>query len=364
MAFLKTLFSRKEQPVQNYADFWNWFQQHEQKFYKVIKKGKNIDKEFFDIMATPLAAIKEGFYCVTGMYDDNTAELILTADGNIENIVFVEDLVLAAPEIKGWKFTALKPALKIEDVNIAMNGFDFNKNNLFFYANDDAAYPDEIDIKIVHNDLTEQNRDALGSGIYIFLDNYLGELDFVTSIDNLEIGGRYDADKELIPIEKLIAFIQWRKKEFVEKYEGVRHNTDDDNYSILEASRSKDGMPVIAAINTTLLEWDKKASHPWMLAVEMPYTSKGNNGLPLEEELALMESVENTILEELKDFEGYLQIGRETANNNRTLFFACREFRKPSKVMHEIQKKVASEVKISYEIFKDKYWRSVNKFMV
>jgi hypothetical protein len=52
------------------------------------------------------------------MYDENTVELVLTADGNTKNIVFVEELVEQAPRIEGWKFTALKPALQIEDVQL------------------------------------------------------------------------------------------------------------------------------------------------------------------------------------------------------------------------------------------------------
>ena len=35
--------------------------------------------------------------------------------------------------------------------------------------------------------------------------------------------------KELIPIEKLKDFLIWRQKEFIEKYEGTRRNTIDDN---------------------------------------------------------------------------------------------------------------------------------------
>jgi hypothetical protein len=66
------------------------------------------------------------------MFDDNTVELILTADGNTKNIVFVEDLVNAAPKIEGWKFTALKPSLNIEDLCIEMGGHKFNNKNIHF----------------------------------------------------------------------------------------------------------------------------------------------------------------------------------------------------------------------------------------
>lgn len=39
-------------------------------------------------------------------------QLILSADGNMARFVTVENVVRAAPRIKGWKFTALRPAEK------------------------------------------------------------------------------------------------------------------------------------------------------------------------------------------------------------------------------------------------------------
>jgi hypothetical protein len=65
---------------------------------------------------------------------------------------------------------------------------------------------------------------------------------------------------------------------------------------------------------------------------------------------------------ELKDFEGYLNIGRQTAKNVREIYVACRDFRKPSKVLFEVQKKHARQLKVSYDIYKDKYWQSFNRF--
>jgi hypothetical protein len=181
MSFLKKIFTKKEAPVQSYADFWQWFQQHAQTFFNVVKNRSDIEKGFFDKLTPKLEELKDGFFFVTGMCDDNTAELILTAEGNTSNIVFTEELVAAAPVIPGWKFTALKPALDIKDVSIEMAGYRFNESKLSFYDNEPAAYPDEVDITVVHEDYTEENKIAISNGVYIFLDNYLGELDFVNN---------------------------------------------------------------------------------------------------------------------------------------------------------------------------------------
>ncbi|MBA4057685.1 MAG: DUF695 domain-containing protein, partial [Marivirga sp.] len=294
MSLLKNIFSKKDPPIKSYSDFWEWFRKYEKTFYHVVEKQKNVEKDFFDKLSPKLGELKDGFFYLTGMYDDHTAELVLTADGNVKNIVFVEELVAAAPEIPGWRFTALKPALDIKDVGIEMGGYQFNNEKLSFYSNDFPEYPDEIDITVVHKDLDEGNRDTIINGTYIFLDNFLGELNFVTTIDNSTVIGKDEIQKELVPIEKLKDFLIWRRKEFVEKHENINHSTDNDNCSILEAEL-QNGKPLIAAINTDLLNWDNKASHPWILSIEIKYEDENNNGMPDKLTYELLDEIEDRL---------------------------------------------------------------------
>ena len=281
--------------------------------------------------------------------------------GVIKNIVFVEEIVQAAPYIKGWLFTALKPELDVENVNIEMNGLIFGRNNLWFYANEEPNYPDEVNITIIHADLNENNKSKIIFGAQIFLDNFLGELNFAITIDDLKVIGKENATKELILIEKLKNYLVWREKEFVEKYEGVRHNTDNDTFNSYKAT-SEDGNALFAIMNSDLLNWDAKASHPWILHIKIGYKGINNNGMPDDETYELLDKLENKILDQLKDFEGYLNIGRETSDNLRDIYFACKEFRKPSKVVYDISIKYSEKLSITYDIYKDKYWRSFNCF--
>lgn len=361
MSFLKNIFGKKDEPINSYSDFWSWFQKNEKDFFNVVKSRQNIEKGFFYKLSPKLAELKDGYFYLAGMDDDNTVELVLTADGNTKNIVFVEELVEQAPKIAGWKFTSLKPSLDIKNVSINMSGYDFNGDNLFFYSNEHANYPDEIDISIVHNDLTEENRKQIGNGTYIFLDNFLGELDFVNNIDNLKVVGRQEAEKELVPIAKLKDFLNWRQKEFIEKYEGIRYDTEEDEHSILEAELES-GNKLIAVINTRLLEWDSKASHPWIAVITFKYDGSNNNGMPSENDYESLNQIEESILQELSDKDGYLYIGRQTANNERDIYFACKNFRKPSKVFFKIQQDYSNKFEIEYDIYKDKYWQSFERF--
>lgn len=361
MTFLKSIFTKKEDPIVTNEDFWNWFLKNEKAFFNAVKNGKHIEKDFFDKLTPKLAELKDGFFFLTGMYDANTAELVLTPDGIVKNIVFVEELVNSAPNISGWKFTALKPSVDHEKFSITMAGYVFDSDSLFFYSNDNPAYPDEIDISIVHKYYNEKDKSEIGNGVYIFLDNYLGELNSVTTIDNLRVIGENAAEKELIPIEKLKAFLIWRQKEFLEKYEGKRYKTENDGYASLEA-KLENGSHLIAVINTTLLEWDSKASHPWILDIEIKYDGANNNGMPDNKTYELLNNFEDEVTQELKDFDGYLNVGRQTADNTRKVFFACKDFRKSSKVAFEIIKKYCDKLEINYDIYKDKYWQSLNRY--
>lgn len=361
MSFIKSIFKTKDEPIKSYTDFWTWFQKNENEFFNVVKKPKDIENGFFDKLSPKLGELKDGYHFLTGMFDDNTVELVFTADGNTKNIVFIEELVEAAPKIDGWKFTALKPALDIKNVSIEMNGYKFNSDNLNFYANELPGYPDEIDITIVHNDLTEENTKQIINGTYIFLDNYLGELDFLNNIDNLITIGKNEAKKELVPIEKLKDFLAWRQKEFIEKYEGVRYDTENDTDSILEAELES-GNNLIAVINTELINWDSKASHPWIAILTFKYNGSYNNGMPDKKDYKLMDKIEEEILHELKDVDGFLNIGRQTAKGEREIYFACKDFRKPSKIFFKIQKKYSGSFEIEYDIYKDKYWKSYERF--
>jgi hypothetical protein len=362
MSFFKSLFNKKEKPITSYADFWEWFQQHEQKFYKVVKNNGDIKSVFFDKMAPKLNELKDDFWYVTGMFDEHVAELVLTPDGAIENIVFVEELVQAAPTLPNWKFTALKPAISIENIRIEMGGYAFKSENLSFYSVDHKEYPDEIDLRIVHDDYNEEDKKTIINGTYLFLDNYLGELNSITTIDDITVISRAEATEELIPISKLKDFLIWREKEFVEKYKGLRHNTDSDSYVSMEATL-KNGFPLFAIMNSDLLAWDSKASHPWMLIIRIHYDGKENHGLPDERDYQILNDIEDTIIAQLKDSEGYVNVGRQTADSERDIYMACVDFRLPSKVLHEIVNSYKNQFEIEFDIFKDKYWQSLSRFM-
>jgi len=343
--------------LDNCKRFWLWFQKYASEFHAVVHNHNNIEENFFDFLVPELARVREDIQFLTGMYDEKTAELIFTTDGNIRNFVFIEDLVNQAPVICGWKFTALKPPMAGGNIGIEMEGYHFNPENMFFYSNDHEDYPDNIDISVIHSDLDKTNIQEINSGVFVFLDNYLGELNFAENIDNLTIISPKEAVKELIPISKLNDFLLWRQKEFTEKYEDVNYDTSNDKHTLFDAE-TETGSKLLAIINSKLLAWDNKVSHPWMAVITIQYDGSHSNGLPSEKDYDRLDKIEESIGSQLIDSEGYLYIGRQIGDNAHEMYYACKEFRKPSRVLSEIQEEFSNEFNINFDIYKDKYWKT------
>lgn len=343
-----------------YLEFWTWFETKEKEFFNILKNEDNVEEKFLDVTLFKLKELNEQFFLLAGMFSDSTAELIITVDGNIKDIVHAEKLVESAPSLENWKFTALKPESDIKDVNLRIDTYTFSKENIYFYSNDDEDYPDEIDLIFVHDELNDQNENEVINGTYLFIDNYLGELNFVTQIDNFSISSKEDAEKELIPIEKLKDFLSWREREFTEKYDAATIKTTEDSYSLLEGTL-ENGFPMLATVNVDLLQWDKKASHPWISVLRIKYQGDEDNGFPDDKDYDLFNLIEDEITLELKTEEGNLNLGRETADNIREIYFVSKDFRKVSKVLAETVEKYP-DYDMSFEIYKDKYWQSFERY--
>jgi len=165
---------------------------------------------------------------------------------------------------------------------------------------------------------------------------------------------------------KLNEFLHWKEKEFVEKYEGTRHDTADDEYASLEGE-DEEGLPSIAVVDTDLLNWDAKASHPWMAVVTVDYSrtkETGENGMPGEAQFEALNHLQENLDRQLTDVSGYLNLGRETYKGETKIYYACREFRRVSKLIdQQIRADRKGGIVCSYEIYKDKYWRTMSKFM-
>jgi len=360
---IESKYTEKDKSSFDYSDFWSWFYANENVFYKAVESGNNIEEEFIDPLSKKLQELRDGYFFLVGMIDEHTVELVFTADGIIKNIAFVEDLVKAAPLVPGWKFVAFKQATDMRLFDIDMEHYSFKMSNLFFFPDEDAIFPDKIDISIVYNECKGKADDEVVTGVYAFLDNFLGEIEAATTIDSVKVLCKDRGIKDLIPIDKLKGYLNWREKEFVEKYGSTSYNPADDSFSTLTATHDS-GSQVIMFVNSGLLDWEGKASHPWILIFTISYNGKNTNGFPDEDINSLLLEIENELIQSLPDHEGHLNIGRQTGRNQRNVYFACKNFYKASRISERLANKYSRMLPISWDIYKDKYWESFKRFKV
>lgn len=346
-----------------YNEFWQWFQQHQQDFYHIVAHGNasEIEQDFFDRLAPELEKVNEGIFFLTGMLDSQTAELILTPGGIIKNIVFVEELIAVAPEIAGWKFTALKPESDIDRVGVNMHGYEFSQDTLSFYFNDLDGCSDEFELIVLHDAYNEAEKDEFLQAIYIFLDNYLGEYVAVTKLDQVSVQSTQNAKKTALSIGHLKNILILKNSEISRLDKIIHLNTDEDEYVSL-SGETQQGLPIMATLNSTLLNWSDKGSHPWMMLIDITYNGHDSNGMPSSTDYEMLDVFEEELMQELKDSDGYLNIGRETGVNLRTIYMACKDFRQPSKVMKLMKQKYEKKFEIELSLFKDKSWHCLKKF--
>ena len=365
MKFLKNIFSKKEETLNNpnetinLAEFWTWFEQHDSRLFNAVKSQNNIQFEFVNPVFNKLNQVQEGAFLLTGMMNDNKAELIFTAEGNILKFPYIKAIVNSAPKLKNWQFTAFKPSMDFPDFGINMGPKSFSADNVYFFPENNSDYPDEIAIKLVYKDVyKEDEHNLIENGTFIFIENYLGEVKTVTQIDRLSIEHNPKEVIELNPISKLSDYINWREQEFEEKYHGTVHNSDESNYSSLEWKN--EGKAIVGVVNSDLIKWDKKASHPWIMVITIKFDENENNGMPNQEALQTYYQFEDKLRELLPDKEGYVHVAQTTGLGKREIYYANKGFIKPIQLLDKMKNEV--NFKYSIEVFKDKYWQSMKHF--
>ncbi len=350
-------------PAESIQVFWDWFEKNAVRFREILRDNDNIEQQIFVPLAENLRTLNAEIFFLLGYKEGQAAELILTADGNIKNMFLVDELLARAPQLEDWCFVGHKQAMELDNLKISIGEYHFNKDTIFFRPVVHEAYPDLIDLEVIYADHKEEDINTINQGIFIFLDNYLGELNFVKNIDNIRILPMPEDREDLVPVYKLKDYLVWREKEFVEKYNETTPVPGEENYTVLSATLPDDKM-LLAVINTEVLQWDAKASHPWVGIVSLPFDSTLNNGFPDEAAAQLLDDIEKELTDNLPLEKGVIHIGRQTVDGTREIFFAARDFDWLSKVFYHIQQQYLATYEISTEIYKDKYWRTFDKYRV
>jgi hypothetical protein len=342
--------------------FWQWFAENEARFRNYEEQDSEKTHDFLDELVHELKPYNPWLKALAGGDGHGKYELIITADGDIALFPKVEQLIDAAPRIEGWKLTAHKPPLGFDQIRIDMYDKEFSPDTVNFYPLINPQCPDEVNIILTHPGYKEEEDEQFQTAGMIYLENGLGELNTAVQIDKYVVGALPPESDglEIIPITKLNEYLNWREKEFVEKYESSGKSRPEENYTVLEA-KDNENKPMFATIDAGFKDWEYRSAFPWLMQIDINY--KGDeHGLPDNTQMEELQSIEDEIVALFPSDSSILYIGHRTYDNYRSVYFYTNNYSKASNMLHQYLEKNLRKSEIVFFIKKDKYWHTMEQF--
>jgi hypothetical protein len=190
--------------------FWEWFIDNNQKYQDL----QNSDKErLMNEFLSKLQDFHPQLYFQIGIHKNDDFEVVITADGRVDNFEKVEDLVRNAPNIHNWKITAYKQP---KGFNFATRykGIIFNPDKLWFMPLENKDHPKNLGIRVGIKEFDKHRENDFYFGISILLETCLGEKSAALDIDYLDICKLPENPEETgwIELPQIQQYIEWKKR--------------------------------------------------------------------------------------------------------------------------------------------------------
>lgn len=132
---------------------------------------------------------------------------------------------------------------------------------------------------MVHDEYQVEMHNPFTEAVYIYLDNYLGEYNAIMHIDHVTVCSKQDAEKRVNTNRQIKEYFNFKNSE-ISRLNSIQYDhIDSDEYSILEG-QTDDDQPLSVMLNSSILEWEHKASHPWMFVMDVTYQGQDYQGMP------------------------------------------------------------------------------------
>lgn len=340
--------------------FWRWFGNNQERFDQLDETNAGQAPARLNEIMEELKKYDPWLKGLIGKYDDTTSELVITADGDIALFVKVEQFVSEAPALPGWRFTAHKPPLGFDEISIEMHGKIFNEETVKFFPLTDPAYPDLVSIVFTHKEYDDKEDEDFQTAGSIYVQNALGELNTATQIDQYKISPEPEDESVLIPVGKLNDYLNWREKEFVEKYDLASIEFPEELINSIEGQDAEGNVMMALAVASYEL-WEYKPVYCWWVRIEIEYPEAGN-GLPDPDTLKILHDTEDKAVQLLTANPGIIYTASKTFKGCRTVYFYARNYRDPSLLLYTFCEKSDEALKLGFFIEKDKYWQNMEEF--
>jgi len=182
--------------------FWKWFEQNENVYRKIIDQRET---NLIDEILNRLIEIQKGL-AIEFEKKDNNYLMTISADGVEDNFEIVQTIIDRSPTLKNWKFIAFRQPYskdKINKIVIKVGEFIIDPKKIMFFP---IVEDEKLYIQIFSTDINKLNKDKIGYGCLMLLDNIIGEFACVKKVDGYEYYNLKEAAKfknELKPLTEI-----------------------------------------------------------------------------------------------------------------------------------------------------------------
>ncbi|WAC75076.1 hypothetical protein OU995_10410 [Roseateles sp. SL47] len=193
---------------QQISSFWRWLVDHQAD----LNALESPEHPFWDVLLSRLQELDEGLWFEVSMPGDDVRELVITAEGDWELFPLVEAMVSVAPDVPGWDFVALKPAMGF-DFSIRYEGLDLEPRQMWFEPLVDEDAPEVLGLRIAIPGFNDDQEQAFANGLLVILDTALGEKSAATDVDVVELCELPEDPQEegFLPLPELSSYVEWRR---------------------------------------------------------------------------------------------------------------------------------------------------------
>lgn len=189
--------------------FWAWVAQNQERMRSAIESSRRGGEEdpVMDELLAQLHQVDPALFFVMGaLPGGGTAELIITAEGNIAAFPAVAALVKEAAPLKGWEVTAFKPAQGCDFV-IKYEGARVEAKQLWFLPL--SSQSGGFGVRIGCATYEPQLDEAFRFAVIQVLDVVLGEVVAARDLHHVEVLALPDAhlDEGYLPMTELAEYV-------------------------------------------------------------------------------------------------------------------------------------------------------------
>ena len=166
--------------------FWQWFAENNVRLLEIYQSVATEKEEVLDEILAELHKYCNEIYFEISDTNNETLDLVITAEGDPEYFQAVEELVEVAPEFPGWRVVAFRQPAEDEFVTV-FEGREFDPEQIVFLPVYHDDFPEDIGLHVCYNDLKKANYEKLLSGTMVVVDSILGEKAAAEEIDYLDV---------------------------------------------------------------------------------------------------------------------------------------------------------------------------------